>query len=79
MQTIRLDIQLGGPDNYEVHISNLAKETGQRPPTPVAAVKRVISDSEGDDDEGDVNKPALKKKKVSRYQIQLFAMLIRRG
>lgn len=49
-QTIRLDIKLGGPSNYEVDISFLSKETGQRPPTPIP-VKRDTSESEGDDDE----------------------------
>lgn len=28
LQTIRLDIELGGPDNHEVNISGLAKSTG---------------------------------------------------
>ncbi|TFK19472.1 hypothetical protein FA15DRAFT_174391 [Coprinopsis marcescibilis] len=34
LQTIRLDIALGGPSNYEVDVSQMAKETGQRPMTP---------------------------------------------
>ncbi|KAI4528387.1 hypothetical protein K525DRAFT_261582 [Schizophyllum commune Loenen D] len=53
LQTIRLDITLGGPDNYEVDIAALARETGQRPPTPVAVkVHHDSGDSEGE--EGDV-------------------------
>lgn len=34
MQTIRLVLTLGGPTNYEIDISQKAKETGQRPATP---------------------------------------------
>jgi hypothetical protein len=60
LQTIRLEITLGGPDNYEVDIASIAKATGQRPATPVP-VKRDTSDSEGDDEaEGD--KPKIKRK-----------------
>ena len=50
-KTIRLDIRLGGPENYSVDISALAKETGQRPPTP-PPVKRDTSESEGEEEEG---------------------------
>ena len=66
VQTIRLDITLGGPENYQVDISTLAKETGQRAPTPTPTfgVKRKeVSDSEGD--EGDEGKPISKKRNVS--------------
>ncbi|KAI9058680.1 hypothetical protein FKP32DRAFT_1680408 [Trametes sanguinea] len=53
LQTIRLDITLGGPEDYEVNIADLAKATGQRPATPVPEPKRDSSDeSEGDEDEG---------------------------
>jgi hypothetical protein len=31
LQTIRLEIVLGGPDNYDVKVAALAKATGQRP------------------------------------------------
>ncbi|EIW76914.1 hypothetical protein CONPUDRAFT_130315 [Coniophora puteana RWD-64-598 SS2] len=34
LQTIRLEIRLGGPENYEVDVRALARETGQRPPSP---------------------------------------------
>ena len=51
----------------------MAKETGQRPPTPVATVKRDISDSEGEDDgdaepkqDGEASKPASKARKKVR-------------
>jgi len=48
LQTIRLDIKLGGPDNYEVDVAALAKATGQRPATPPPAVKRYESESDGE-------------------------------
>jgi len=48
LQTIRLEIQLGGPDNYEVDVAALAKATGQRPATPPTAVKPYESESEGE-------------------------------
>ncbi|GBE86852.1 hypothetical protein BKA93DRAFT_886629 [Sparassis latifolia] len=70
LQTIRLDIKLGGPDDYEVDISSLSKTTGQRPPTPVPAPKRDISDdshSEGDD-EGDGKNDKKKRKKKNLGQ-----------
>ncbi|TFY68652.1 hypothetical protein EVJ58_g875, partial [Rhodofomes roseus] len=63
LRTIRLDIKLGGPEDYEVDIATLSKVTGQRSPTPPAPAKHDTSDesnSEGDD-EGDGNK--LKKKR----------------
>jgi hypothetical protein len=52
LETIRLEIKLGGPDNYEVDIAEVARAAGLRPPTPVRVRKRDTSDSEGDD-EGD--------------------------
>ena len=48
LQTIRLEIQLGGPDNYEVDVAALAKATGQRPATPPTTVKRYESESDGE-------------------------------
>ncbi|OJA12665.1 hypothetical protein AZE42_08819 [Rhizopogon vesiculosus] len=64
LQTIRLQINLGGPDNYEVDISTLAKTTGQRHPTPPPP-KADTSESEGEDDHDpqDKDKPKKKKKK----------------
>ncbi|GJJ11503.1 hypothetical protein Clacol_005736 [Clathrus columnatus] len=51
LQTIRLDIKLGGPDNYEVDITALALDAGQRPPTPLLPLpKPDSSDSEEDSD-----------------------------
>lgn len=64
LQTIRLDIRLGGPDDYEVDIRSLSKDTGQRPPTPVPVKRDFTDDSEGDD-EGD-GKPKDKEKKRKR-------------
>ncbi|KAH9957630.1 hypothetical protein BGW80DRAFT_1465712 [Lactifluus volemus] len=48
MQTIRLEIKLGGPEKYEVDVASLAKATGQRHATPPAAVKQYESESEGE-------------------------------
>ena len=49
IETIRLEISLGGPDNYAVDITQLAKQTGQRPPTPPPPLKQDSSESEGED------------------------------
>lgn len=49
--TVRLVLDLGGPSNYSVNILELAKETGQRHPTPPPI--RRDSDSESDDDNDD--------------------------
>jgi hypothetical protein len=48
MQTIRLEIKLGGPENYAVDMAALAKETGQRPASPPAAAKPYESESDGE-------------------------------
>ncbi|KAI0772379.1 hypothetical protein BD413DRAFT_612544 [Trametes elegans] len=53
LQTIRLDIRLGGPEDYEVNVSELAKATGQRPATPVPEAKRDTSDESEGDNEGE--------------------------
>ena len=58
LETIRLEITLGGPEDYEVNISDLAKATGQRPATPVPDAKRDTSDESDGDDEGDAKQPA---------------------
>jgi len=67
LQTVRLDIPLGGPEDYEVDIAVLSKSTGQRAPTPVAAPKRDTSDdshSDGDDEgEGDGKKVKRRRKR----------------
>ncbi|KAI0354172.1 hypothetical protein OH77DRAFT_1426194 [Trametes cingulata] len=72
LQTIRLDIKLGGPDDYEVNISELAKATGQRPATPVPESKRDTSDESEGDDEGEEkdkekDKSKTKKRKKRRH------------
>ncbi|KAF9529895.1 hypothetical protein CPB83DRAFT_851765 [Crepidotus variabilis] len=54
LQTIRLNLRLGGPSNYEVDISQKAKETGQRPPTPEPVVKKV-EDSSDEEEEPENN------------------------
>ena len=48
LKTIRLEIKLGGPDNYEVDVAALAKATGQRPATPPPVAKRYESESDGE-------------------------------
>jgi hypothetical protein len=70
METIRLDIKLGGPDNYEVDMAALAKATGQRPATPPPVVKGYESESDGEGapesgmgTDGDGEKKGRKKKK----------------
>ena len=65
LQTIRLQILLGGPSNYEIDVSRLAKDTGQRAPTPPVAVKKVADSSDSDDDDKD-DKSRSKKNKVSQ-------------
>ncbi len=75
LQTIRLDIQLGGPEDYEVNIRELAKATGQRPATPAPEPKPDTSDESDGDDEGgpkvDVKQqeqqPGKRRRKVSMF------------
>jgi hypothetical protein len=52
LETIRLDITLGGPDNYEVDVSALAKATGQRLATPLPAVVKQYENESDSDGEG---------------------------
>jgi len=52
LQTIRLEIQLGGPNNYEVDMAALAKVTRQRLALPPMAVKLYESKSNGDGMQG---------------------------
>ncbi|PFH48181.1 hypothetical protein AMATHDRAFT_150462, partial [Amanita thiersii Skay4041] len=66
IQTIRLEIRLGGPDNYEVDIASRSRETGQRPSTPVRTKPPVVSsesEDEGVDEEDEKKKKKKKKKK----------------
>ena len=65
LQTSRLQIRLGGPSNYEVDISRLAKDSGQRAPTPPAPVKKVADSSDSDEEEDKDDKSRSKKNKVS--------------
>ena len=74
LQTIRLQIRLGGPSNYKVDISRLAKDTGQRAPTPPAAVKKVADSSDSDEQEDKDDKSRSKKNKVG-YNILLFGQV----
>ncbi|GLB44449.1 putative HPC2 and ubinuclein domain containing protein [Lyophyllum shimeji] len=62
LQTIRLDIKLGGPDNYAVDVAELARASGQRPPTPVRVVS-VTEHSETEEDEEHKGKTKIKKKR----------------
>ena len=67
LQTVRLEIALGGPDNYEVDVAALAKATGQRPPTPPPVAKRYESESEAEPEgEHDDDRKSKKGKKVRR-------------
>src|SRR5882762_4100396 len=69
LQTIRLDIVLGGPERYEVDVAALARATGQRPQTPPLASKRYESESEGEGEaegEGDETEAADGKKKARK-------------
>ncbi|KAI0062963.1 hypothetical protein BV25DRAFT_1825014 [Artomyces pyxidatus] len=68
MQTIRLDIVLGGPEKYEVDVAAMAKATGQRAPTPTPVHKRYESESEGEGDaEGEGGKKKKKKNLGTEY------------
>jgi len=60
LRTIRLDIPLGGPSNYEVDIGQKSKETGQREPTPP---QTKVADSSDEEDEDDEKKDKPKRKK----------------
>ncbi|KAF4612449.1 hypothetical protein D9613_003978 [Agrocybe pediades] len=53
LKTVRLEIKLGGPSNYEADIRRLAKESGQAPPSPPPQIKKVYSSESEDDDEDD--------------------------
>lgn len=70
-QTVRLDIKLGGPEDYEVDISKLSKDSGQRPPTPPIVLNGIGRD-ESDDSEPEEQTEALKpKKKRKRVSLVL--------
>lgn len=65
VQTIRLEIKLGGPDNYEVNVRRKAKETGQREESPELAPppEHVSDGSEDEKGEEDKNEEKPKKKR----------------
>ncbi|KAI0032550.1 hypothetical protein K488DRAFT_85781 [Vararia minispora EC-137] len=67
LTTVRLDIALGGPDNYEVNVRQMAKDVGQRPDTPPNSVRQYISESDSSDDEAAPagTKPKRKKKTLA--------------
>ncbi|KIL59783.1 hypothetical protein M378DRAFT_14543 [Amanita muscaria Koide BX008] len=69
LQTIRLEITLGGPEKYEVDVAAMAKQSGQRPPTPVVQTKpeEVSSGGESDVQEGKKKKRKRKKNTGSEY------------
>ncbi|KAF8637549.1 hypothetical protein AX17_002756 [Amanita inopinata Kibby_2008] len=64
LQTIRLDIRLGGPDNYEVNIASQARDTGQRAPTPVRT--KPPEESSESEDAGATSEGAKKKQKKKK-------------
>ncbi|KAI0799723.1 hypothetical protein BC629DRAFT_1591877 [Irpex lacteus] len=74
LQTVRLEIELGGPDNYEVNIASLARETGQRPPTPTPAAKRhdISDDSHSEGDDEAEGQPTLKKRRKKKSAAQEY-------
>ncbi|KZT68560.1 hypothetical protein DAEQUDRAFT_727669 [Daedalea quercina L-15889] len=74
LRTIRLDIKLGGPEDYEIDIAALSKTTGQRSPTPPAPAKHDTSDesnSEGDD-EGESSKLKTKRRKKKNRAAEYY-------
>ncbi|KDQ11246.1 hypothetical protein BOTBODRAFT_35546 [Botryobasidium botryosum FD-172 SS1] len=62
--TVRLNIPLGGPDNYAVSILELTRLTGQRHPTPPPARRYSVSSS--DEEEEEKEKPAKRRKAEKR-------------
>ncbi|KAI6103027.1 hypothetical protein F5141DRAFT_245090 [Pisolithus sp. B1] len=60
IQTIRLEVTLGGPEHYDVNIGSLAKASGQRPSSPPP--QKQTQDSTDSEDEG-TDRPKVKKKK----------------
>ncbi|KAJ3740144.1 hypothetical protein DFH05DRAFT_453458 [Lentinula detonsa] len=73
--TVRLTIKLGGPDNYTVDITSLAKASGQRPPTPIQKRQDESSDSEAEKtkaaeaNQSDSGKPKKKGVNITASQI----------
>ncbi|KAF5347314.1 hypothetical protein D9756_009930 [Leucocoprinus leucothites] len=71
LTTIRLEIRLGGPENYEVDVSKIAKDTGQRPPTPppriTVTTKHPVSESEQEPETDGGKKKKRRKNPTSDY------------
>ncbi|KAF7291907.1 hypothetical protein MIND_01216000 [Mycena indigotica] len=84
MQTIRLEIQLGGPDNYEIDVRKKAHSEGIEWDALMVEKKYADDSSEGEseqedkkDVDGDVNmedkaKPKKKKKKKSKAATEYY-------
>ncbi|KAF5391132.1 hypothetical protein D9757_003023 [Collybiopsis confluens] len=72
LQTIRLTIKLGGPDNYAVDISSLAKATGQRPATPVQKRHDDSTDSETEKTKPAESEEPKKKKKRKNVNSEYY-------
>lgn len=80
VRTIRLEIVLGGPSNYEVDISRRAKDTGQKeasPPPPLGFPEpeedqkvQIVEELEGP--------PKKKKRRVSEYIFRRPQLTIRK-
>ncbi|KAK0453033.1 hypothetical protein EV421DRAFT_2073404 [Armillaria borealis] len=69
LQTIRLDIMLGGPADYEVDISLMALAAGQRVDVPVPEDKADTSESEPEPEpEGELTSLFKRKKRKSYAQ-----------
>lgn len=67
LQTIRLEIKLGGPNNYAVDIADIARSTGQRPLTPTRQPGAgPLSDSEEDDEDGEKGAKGKEKAKIKK-------------
>lgn len=67
--TIRLEIKLGGPSNYQVDIIQMAKDTGQRPasPPPLHAVHPVETEAEPEEQTDGKKKKRKKKNAAQEY------------
>ncbi|KAK7450105.1 hypothetical protein VKT23_012987 [Stygiomarasmius scandens] len=53
LQTIRLRITLGGPDNYEVDVAKMTRDTGQMAISPLPTPKFGLGDESSGSDEDD--------------------------
>ncbi|KAF6748233.1 hypothetical protein DFP72DRAFT_1174454 [Ephemerocybe angulata] len=73
LRTVRLEITLGGPSNYEVDVRNLSKETGQRDATPPPPAPPPESEDEeaakACEEEEEVPEGGAKKKKRKKKSV----------